>query len=295
MKKGIAPLIVGLFILAIAAMAEITYLLNYINQSRPIIINVRETEIIRGINSLEFAKQYLLSSALYSYRQASYDVANRGGYLDLSSNSYNCVPYWRIYSQEIIPDVDSSMKDAVSSAFTKYITSANFENVKIPTSFTVDVSNHNILSVNSPDTLQVGTENLYTAEELFSFSQPTDGRVFSLFSVAQNVEQTVNEVATLSNSYSDLSNKLGLIIDAINVNYESQNLKVTYAIDNIGSNDTNYAAKILVTVTDTTSQYAAYDFQTNTFGQKNLALQFYMLEGNSNNAAPTNSCPSIIY
>jgi hypothetical protein len=298
--KGQAVIILGIFVIGAVALTEFIYLSSMIQKTQPIVQIVRETEIIRGINRLEFAKQYLLKSALYSYYQASYDVANRGGFSDLSTNSYNCIPYWKIYSQDNSPDLQTNMKNFISAVFTKYITTANFEDVTIPTFFTVDISNHQTLTINSDSTLQVGSQDFYTAEELFSFSQPVDGRIFELFSIAQNVDDAVTALQKVVVLYPDLQNqpgsKLNLLQNTLNdVLYASQNVQINFQSENLGPNDFNYSARILVTITDTSAQYPAYDFTTKSLAERNLNFQFYMLLGNANVPAPTNSCENINY
>lgn len=297
--KGFGPLIIGLFVIGVVMVVEIAYLTSGIAISQPIIRAVRESEIIRGINNLEFAKQYLLQSALYSYYQASYDIANRGGYSDLTSNSYNCIPYWQVYSKNYAPDLQTNLKNSISTVFTKYISTENIQDVTIPTSFLVDISNHKILTISSADTLKVGTTDFYTAEELFSFSQNVDGRVFDLFNAAQSTGDAVSKLQVVSTSYSDLSNqpgsKLELLKDALNANYLSQNMQISFSSENLATDNTNYAARILVTVTDTSNQIPSYDFTSNNFDERNLNFKFYMLLGNSNMQPPVTNCESIHY
>lgn len=287
--------IIGLFIIAVAMITEATYLTNFIQQSEPIVRVVRETEIIRGINSLEFAKQYLLKSVLYSYYQASYDIASRGGYFNLETNSYNCIPYLNIYSSDYTPDVQSSMKDSISSIFVKYITSPDFNNVRVPTVFTVDLSNHGVLVINSDETVQVGTEDFYTAEELFSFSQPVDGKIFELYNVADNVKNSILDLQKISPTFTSFNNSLSLLQEAQNSNYESQKLQIIITSENIAPDDTNYAARILVSIVDNSQKIPSYDFSSNAFSERNIVFQFYLLEGPATVPVPTNSCANIIY
>jgi len=293
MRKGIAPLIIGVFIIGVAAIAEVAYLTSFISQAQPVIQTVRDVEIIRGINGLEFAKQYLLNAALYSYYQASYDVAKRGGNFAMESNSYNCIPYWNAYSEEFAPDFEANLKSAITSVFTKYIVTANFENLEIPTSFLVDISDHRTLTISSADTMKVEKKDFFTAEEMFSFSQKVDGKVFDLFSIAKNTEEIVLDLEKTALSFSDLQNKLNLMQDALNVNYGSQNIHITISAENLASDDVNYAARILVSISDN-SKYPSYDFATKTFDERNLVFNFYILEGKSN-IIQTNICEDIAY
>jgi len=292
--KGIAPIIIGLFIIGVAAVAETAYLTSFISQSQPIIRTVRETEIIRGINRLEFAKQYLLKAALYSYYQASFDVAQRGGYFELVSNSYSCVPYWNIYSQEFSPDLQANLKSAISSVFTKYVAAADFESMEIPSSFIVDVSNHQTLTISSADTLKVAKEDFYTAEEIFSFSQNVDGKIFNLFTISKSTEEVVLDLEKTASSFSDLQNKLSLLQEALNANYGSQNIRITISVVNLAPDELNYAARILVLISDNSIKYPSYDFATKTFAERYVTFNFYVLEGKAN-IQQTNDCENISY
>jgi hypothetical protein len=292
--KGIAPILIGLFIIGVVAIAETAYLTNFVSTSQPIIRTARETEIIRGINRLEFAKQYLLKSALYSYYQASYDIARRGGYFNLTSNSYNCIPYWDVYSEEFVPDLQTNLKNAISSVFTKYIINADFEGVTIPTSFLVDISSHQTLTINSAETLKVGTEDFYTAEELFSFSQTIDGKVFNLYAIGKDIKNSTLIVEKTASSFSDLQSKLNLLQDALNVYYKPQNMQITISAENLASDESNYAARILVSLSNNSIKYPSYDFTAKTFVERGLTFNFYLLEGKSS-IQQTNNCENISY
>jgi hypothetical protein len=298
--KGIAPLIIAAFVIGVAMISEIAYLTSFIAQSEPVIRIVRETEIIDGINRLEFAKQYFLKAALYSYEQASYDIAKRGGYFDITDNSFNCIPYWQIYSQSYAPDLNYNIKAAISGVFTKYIATANINGVTFPTSFAVDISNHNTMTIHSDDTMKVGTSDFYIAEEQFLFSQSVDGKIFNLFKIAQSVSDSLIKLQANTVSYSDLQqsqqgSKLDLLQSALNEQFGSSNVQVTFKSENLGPSDTSYAARILVTISDNSAQYPTYDFSTKTFDERNLNLQFYMLLGNANIPAQTNRCLNINY
>ena len=104
MKKGAGPftiIAIGLFSLVITG----TFFARVLIQQTATTKRTRmETDIIHGINEVELVKRSLSQALEYSFHQASYLIGKRGGYSDLHGiDSYDCVPYWRVYGLEKYP------------------------------------------------------------------------------------------------------------------------------------------------------------------------------------------------
>ncbi|MFQ6055346.1 MAG: hypothetical protein ACE5J3_05115, partial [Methanosarcinales archaeon] len=99
MKKGIGPLAIGLIaILGVVVVGGII-LTNFVFRLEFFARAARAASIIEKINEVEFVKRGLDKALIYSFHQASYAIASRGGYSDFDNvPSYNCISYWRNYT-----------------------------------------------------------------------------------------------------------------------------------------------------------------------------------------------------
>jgi hypothetical protein len=95
-------------------------------------------------------------------------------------------------------------------------------------------------------------------------------------------------------TFSDLNSTLSLLQDALNVNYGSQNVHIAITPKNLASDELNYAARILVSITDGSIKYPSYDFATKTFAERYVTFNFYVLEGKAS-IQQTNDCENISY
>src|SRR3990170_1005459 len=136
MKKGIGPLAIALIGIVVAIAVEGVYLANFVIRSEFSTRVAGETLIVQSINELEFVKRALPPAATYSYYQASYYTASRGGYDSLDVQSYSCIPYWRVYTETDYPDYRTRLSSSLLSIFSEYL--RQFDKVTFP-SFTAEI------------------------------------------------------------------------------------------------------------------------------------------------------------
>lgn len=151
-SKGIAPA-AALFFVAIMIFFEGIFLVNFVEKTGDTIRVVRETEIITAINGMEAVKRGLTDAIAYSTYKASKDVLDTGGfcvYDNLESDSayceeeckieksvptYECVPWWRIYSETYAPDTwvfKRYLENRIAQKFNEYANSFAFDGVETP-------------------------------------------------------------------------------------------------------------------------------------------------------------------
>lgn len=118
MRKGIAPVVAVALIGVVAILVvEGVFLTNFIVRMESVVRAIKEGEIILAINEMEFVKKALRQALPYSFYQASYYIAGRGGYSDFGSTpSYNCIPYWRSYATTNYPN---NYKDVIAENLLK--------------------------------------------------------------------------------------------------------------------------------------------------------------------------------
>jgi len=68
-----------------------------------------EVNVIEGINKFELTRMALSQALEYSFYQSIYLTSPRGGFHNMGgSESYDCVPYWRVYGVQNFPDFSST-------------------------------------------------------------------------------------------------------------------------------------------------------------------------------------------
>ena len=104
MKKGVgllAAVLILLTSLGTGTMAGLFLISNTNTFKRAAI----ETEIIQGINTMEFTKRALAEALTFSFYQSYYSISNRGGYFDMADiPSYGYTPYWIVYEDVYYPE-----------------------------------------------------------------------------------------------------------------------------------------------------------------------------------------------
>lgn len=292
--KGIGPLIVALvigglslysFVLAFLVGKTIT---SYQSQV--------EREILAAINKMEFLKREIPVAIRYSFYQASYDLSNRGGYENYAT-SYNCIPYWEVFSQDNTPDINSNLQNTFLKIFSKYTSTLSDYTVSFPDfQITIDRGSGK-LNVFSADSIVVSNPNFYTIRENAAFTETVDTRIFVMFDLGKDFSNQVSQAISSSSSYSDAIQKIAEAQTSFNANNAGQ-FNVNVQIDNnAGKDESNFAFRSLVTITDISDhKYPVYDFTQSKNDYQNLKLNFYVFGGKDATAQPlTNECQKINY
>jgi fructose-specific component phosphotransferase system IIB-like protein len=117
MSKGIAPLLIFGLICAAVIIIEGIYVSNMIYDAEVVRRTLRETEILQGLNAIEFAKRAMKAALSRAIEQASYDTLRRGGYFSSPPLSKNCIAYWRNYTQTFIPNFKEELSKSMLNLF----------------------------------------------------------------------------------------------------------------------------------------------------------------------------------
>lgn len=296
-RKGIGPLVILLAVI-ITAVIEATVLTNFMYRSESVIRAEKETTIIKAINIVEFAKRSVSQALAYSFNQAAYDVASRGGYFNLTNvHSLSCVPYWREYSEEKYPDFEENLKNSTLSVFDTYRAFLNSINVNVPKYEEVYINR------NDDDTLTVSVSssgNLNYKSSAFEINDVSDSKadakikLFKLFDVGKEVSTQVANELDAATSYSDAVDKLKDLEDGLNSVYKKDEIEVSLEPSrNLGSS--SFAIRVLVKITDKSSELVFFDFKEGNVKERNAQLNFYALSGKETVQAETDECKNIDY
>lgn len=288
--KGMAPI-------AIAAIALLAITLIYgivihwfIGEHESVVRSVRERDIIKLINEMEWGKRIIPQVLEYSFYQSSYSLASKGGYFDSNEvASYNCIPYWRIYDDTYFPD---SLEDNLNKTFIKYLNEyANALRINFP--------RYEITYQEEDDGITVvleGAENLELergiakVEDESDFTGKFNINVFQLFETGKefvNKDTISSAVKNSANSCEEIKSKLASELEKL----ESDGIELE--IENVQADcKGNAAAIVLVKISDT-GEYPVYDYDENTTELRNVQFRFYVVAGNSQLLeAETNICES---
>jgi len=272
--KGIAPLAIIVIVGALAV--EGVIVTDLVGRTDNIVRAARETEIIRLINEMEFAKRYLSQALTYAYYQASYDLAKNGGFLaEQNVNSYNCIAFWREYEKASVPDYENNLKLQIIDYFKKYGTALKSE-VKLPVYSNVDFDHEKeIIAVSANNELRLETETVKLTDTS-EFKQKVDFSPFLLFDIGKEIFDEITS-ATQFNTYGDAAAKIRFIENKYVALYGEQNIDVSISSENIGSSNENYALRALVTV-QTKNKYPIFNTEKIT-GEYPIKLSYYVIFG----------------
>jgi len=295
-KKGIATIIVIAFlVMAVIVVTEGVILANYLVRSENIVRAIREEEIIKAINTVEFAKRGISQAVLYSFNQAAYDIGSRGGYFNIPSGiSLNCVPYWKIFSASNIPsDFESELKQNVLKILNSYGDSLDIDVPKYEdVQFDKD---NNLMNLTSSGKLAYDGD-YYKISDSANFVQDVDMKVFKMFDVAKEVEEELNSGISDKQYYSDALNTILSIESSVGKKYSADGIEIfIQPSDNLGDSENHFAIRILVAIKDTSHKQLVYDYSGKSLQMNNLQFRYYMLVGNSQITPETNSCSEINY
>jgi hypothetical protein len=292
--KGIGPLIVLAIVGAISLYSLI--LAVVIGRTE---INVRalvEKEILSAINRMEFTKREIPIAIKYSFYQASFDLANRGGY-ETFETSYNCIPYWKVFSQNNIPYFETNFKSVFLKIFSKYTSDLSDYTLSFP-KFQVNVDKvSGKLDVFSSDNIVIQNPNFYTLKENALFTENIDTRIFVMFDIGNQFVEKMSQEISSSSSYEEALKKVVAMQDDFNSKYSGEYTIIAQPENNLASDANNFAFRTLVLITDNSdNKYPIFDFSQSKNVYANFKLNFYVLDGKDSSIQPiTNVCEEIKY
>jgi len=299
LKKGIGPfalLFIGLFgTLIISGLAFIA-LYNRTSVSKRAMI---EINVIDGINKLELTKIALGQSLGYSFYQSSYLLSTQGGYFDLTEvDSYNCIPYWRVYNHASSPDYENNLEKLTLGIFNDYCVSLNSE-TQVPDYNSVSIekfSGGSKVRVSSDKDLEIDRPKFRVSEDSV-FTLEDKLKILRLFEIGKgnfiDVDSIGDQIKS-SSTYGDAVQKISSLERELNnelVGYSEDSIIIKLTPGgNLGSDDSNYAIKVLVEIIDISDKYLVYDYYSKKTELKNIGLRFYVLTGNYQVDPETNYC-----
>lgn len=310
MRKGIAPLAIAA--IAILALVSIEGLLltNFVFRMEFSVRAVKESVIIEAINSMEFVKRALPHAATYSYHQASYYTASRGGYDDISVESYDCIPYWRIFTGTAYPDYRDDIKSASLSIFYEYLVEIEGEVFRFP-SYTVEIDEGaRKFKLSSSGELKYWTDTVEITDKP-NVEVPIDTGFFRIYGIGKDkfidTDNIGNSVKTVSDSHacgdsqntisSEIRSAISSLQSTLNSQYSSESIGFVLTVEDIQfdpSCNSDFAARVLVKIKDTSSTFLAYDYDEKTTKRRNIELKFYVLSGGYMTDPTTSECGTVL-
>ena len=280
MKKG------GLPAIAIAAIVMVAITLVWgivihwaIGENESVVRSVREREIIKLINDMEWNKRVMPQVLEHSFYQASYSLASKGGYFNSNEvPSLDCVPYWKIYDKIYLPE---NIEENFNKTFIKYLNDyANALRLSLPRYNINYQENDNgiFVTLTSDENLEM-ERGIAKIEDESDFSGQFDTNVFKL------IEKGKSFINDDKVSFA-VKNSLGVSCEEIRdkIKNEVKQLEsegIEFDVEDVQTDcGGQVAAKILVKITDIT-KYTVYDYIEKTTNLRNIQLKFYIITGNS--------------
>jgi len=292
MKKGALPAI------AIAAIAMVAVTLIFgivihwaIGENESVIRSVREREIIKLINDIEWSKRIMPLVLEYSFYQSSYSLAGKGGYNNPNEvPSYNCIPYWKIYDEKYAPDRES-FEENLNKNLKKYMNDyANALRINLPLYDISYKTDEDFVSVDltSDENLEM-ERGIAKVEDESDFSGKFNSNIFKLFERGKDfVEEDKISYVVMSSLGKSCEEIDGSISNEVK-QLEDDGMELI--VEDVQTDCSGHvAAKILVKISDDI-KHPVYDHIENTTEMRSTQLKFYVIAGNSGMiSADTNLC-----
>jgi hypothetical protein len=285
----IAIMVFGAFITVIA---EAVILSNLFSGTHTSQATARETNMIQAINKFESAKRSLSQALKYSFYQASNDVLLNGGYTDISlADSYSCIPYYKIYSAEEIPEFDSNVEDMTVFYFSEYSDALEDEEISIP-EYTIQIGSRVEAEPKEPlmllreDKLKIWDSSILTVRP--------DSRYQKIRSIAEGIVSNnyIDLAVYDSVDYASFKTRLEKVEEDIEEDFSISHMTLKLSSENLGIDETNFVARVLVGL-ESEDTYPVYNFDLGSNERAPLTLKYYLLVSKnpeSEITPPMNSC-----
>lgn len=257
-----------------------------------------EVNVIDGINKVELTKIALEQSLKNSFYQASYLVSEQGGYYDLIDvDSYDCIPYWRVYDDATLPDYENNLEQTTLHFFNKYADSFEGE---------ADIPDYNSVSV---EKVSGKTKVKASSDEQLKLSRPmvevSDNselttevklRTLRLFQIGKENfvdNDLLGEQIKGSTTYEEVLTRISGLQSELNddeFGYGIENVEIELKPTVTVGLDGSLAARVLVMMTDNSGEYVAYDYSSQKTEMKKIVLKFYLLVGEHVITPEINEC-----
>ena len=289
MKKGVLPAIAIAAIVMFAVSLIWGIVIHWaIGENENVVRSVREREITKLINDMEWNKRVMPYVLEYSFYQSSYSITSKGGYYNPNQvPSFDCIPYWKVYERTYIPqNLEYEMNESLIMYMSAYTSSLG---INLP-QYDIDYEyNGNDISVYimSSENLEI-ERGIAKVEDESDFEGKYNVNIFDLFE--KGVEFANSDA--VSSAILNVADECDEIKDAISTEIkgiETDEIKMD-VVDTISDCNGNVAAKILVTI-DGQGEHNVYDYFENSTSMRNIQLKFYIISGNLELLSPeTNSC-----
>jgi len=280
MRKGALPAIAIAAIVMVAVTLIVGIVVHWaIGENESVVRSVREREIIKLINDIEWNKRTMPQVLEYSFYQSSYSLASKGGYYDSNEvPSFNCVPYWKVYDKTYLPE---NIEENFNKTFLKYLNDyANALRLGLPLYKIGYQENDNgiFVELTSDENLEM-ERGIAKVEDESDFSGQFNVNIFKLVEKGKDFikEDKISSLVknSLGASCEEIKNKV--MAEVKQLETEGIELDVEDVQTDCGG---QVAAKILVKISDI-GQYPVYDYIENTTELRSIQLKFYIMTGNS--------------
>ena len=289
MKKGALPAIAIAAIVMVAITLIWGIIIHWaIGEHESIVRSVREREIIKLINDMEWNKRVMPQVLEYSFYQSSYSLASKGGYFNPNEvPSYNCIPYWRIYDRTYIPD---SIEENLNKTFIAYMNEyANALRLGLPrydVQYQEDGDNV-VVSITSSENLEM-ERGIAKVEDESDFTGKFNVNIFKLFEKGKNFVDEDKISSAVQNSLGACNEIKDTITSELK---QIENDGIEFKIMDAQSDCNGNAAAVILVKISGAEKYPVYDYIENTTSLRNVQLKFYIVAGNSELISPeTNPC-----
>lgn len=273
--KGVGPVSVAIVVLVVTIFWGF-FLVNAVSRIEAFKRVAQETEIIKAINNVEIVKRELPLALAYSINQASYSISSNGGYSSLDEvESLFCIPYWRTYDKVIFPEYQNNFANLTLKIFNEYGISLT-GNVIIPAYNRAEINN-NIISISSSAKIRAESD-FYTVSDSLPLSKNFNPNFFRVFEVAKT---EILEKRISGKDFDEFKNNFLNLQSNLNSKYSGENIELVFDPKNILSDNKNFASLVLVKVIDRSSKIVAFDYDDNSISNRDVMLQFYILDGNT--------------
>ncbi|OGW54471.1 MAG: hypothetical protein A2Y81_11735 [Nitrospirae bacterium RBG_13_43_8] len=292
MRKGIGPF-------AIAAVAVVAVMVIYgvvigflVGEHESVVRSVREREIIKMINEMEWVKKIIPQVMEYSFYQSAYSLGSQGGYFNPNdAPSYDCIPYWRVYGSTFYPDsLESNLNKTFETYLNSYAAALQMDLPQYEISFQQDEDGFSVNIIGNGNL--VVSRGIARVEDQPDFSEKFSLDFFDVFAKGRNFVEQDSIFSAITNSLGvPCEEQQGMIISELR-NLETDEMKLE--VQNVQVDCEGHAAATVLVRIFSPEQYRVYDYEENTTELRNIQLKFLVVTGNAELINPEiNVCSSV--